>query len=91
MTPHNFQKTDENFLTMYKFEHTELTQTQFKSLAQLLIQYHIIQCYAKSIFDVGKVKLELNLPLNATAVFKKQRATRIPLQLKEKVQHLVLK
>ena len=39
--------------------------------------------------DVGKIKEELNLPLKATAVFKKQRATRIPLELQDKVQHLL--
>ena len=36
-----------------------------------------------------KIKVEQNLPLKATAVFKKQRATRIPLQLQERVQHLL--
>ena len=33
--------------------------------------------------------MELNLPLKATAVFKKQRATRIPLQFQDRVQHLL--
>ena len=71
---------------MFYFEHTKLTQHQFEHLAELLIQYK--QCYATSKFDVGKNKVELNLPLKATAVFKK-RATGIPLQLQGKVQHLL--
>ena len=37
---------------------------------------------------MGK-KFELNLPLKATAVFKKHYATRIPLQLQERVQHFL--
>ena len=37
---------------------------------------------------LGK-KVELNLPLKATAVFKKQRATRFPLQLQDSVPHLL--
>ena len=36
---------------------------------------------------VKEKKVELNLPLKATAVFKKQRA--IPFQLQERVQHLL--
>ena len=40
------------------------------------------QCYATSKFDVGKIKVELNLPFKVTAVFKKQRAIPIPLKYK---------
>ena len=61
---------------MFSFEHTKLTQTQIEKLAQLT-QFH--KCYATSKFDVGKIMVELNLALRATAIFKKQRATRIPL------------
>ena len=63
---------------MFIFELTKLRQTQFEKLAQLLTQFR--KCYATSKFDVGKIKVELNLPVKATAIFKKQRATRIPLQ-----------
>ena len=68
------------------FEDTKLTQIQFEQLAQLLLRYK--HCYATSKFDVGKIKVELNLPLRATAVFKKQRATRVPLQLQKRIQHI---
>ena len=81
-----FTETVGEFLTMFNFEHTKLTRKQFEKLAQLLAQ--IQKCYATSKFDVGKIKVELNLPLKATAIFKRQRATRIPLQLQYKVQHL---
>ena len=57
-----------------------------EQLAQFLI--HCKNCYAFSKFDVGKIKDELNIPLKSTAVFKKQRATRIILQLKELVQNI---
>ena len=72
---------------MFNFEHTKLTQAQFEKLAQLLTQFK--KCYATSKFDVGKIKVEQNLPLKATAIFKKQRATRIPLQLQDRLQHLL--
>ena len=82
-----FTEIDSEFLTMFNFEHTKLTQTQFEELAQLLIKFK--KCYATSKFDVGKVKVELNLPSKATAIFMKQRATRIPQQLQDRVQRLL--
>ena len=74
-----FTETDREFLTMFNFEHTKLPQ--------LLTQFR--KCYATSNFDVGKIRVELNLPLKATAIFKKQRATHMPLQLQDRVQHLL--
>ena len=82
-----FTQSNKELLTMFNFEHTKLTQVQFENLAELLIQFK--QSHATSKFDVGKVKVDFNLPLKATAVFKKQRATRIPPQLQDKVQHLL--
>ena len=48
-----------------------------------------MNCYATSKFDQRKVKIELKLLLKATAVFQKQGATRIPLQLQERLQLLL--
>ena len=64
-----------------------MIQEKFEQLAQLVVPHKF--CYATSKFDVGKIKYKLNLPLKGTAVFKKQRSTRIPLQLQEKLQHLL--
>ena len=72
---------------MFNFEQTKPTQAQFEKLAQLLKQFKT--CYATSKFDVAKIKVGLNLPLEATAIYKKQRATRIPLQLQDRVQNLL--
>ena len=81
-----FTKTNKDFLTMFKIEHTKLTQAQFEKSAELLMQFQ--NCFETSKFDVGKTKVELYLHLKATTIFKKQRATRIPLQLQDRVQHL---
>ena len=81
----NFTEADQKFLTMFNFDHTKITQTQFEELAPLLTRFK--QCYATSNFDVGK-KVVLNLPLKATAILNKQRATRIPCQLQDRSQHL---
>ena len=70
---------------MFNFEHTKITQAQFEKLAQLLIQFQ--KCYETSNFDVGKIKVEPNFPLRATTIFKKQGATRTPIQLQDRVHH----
>ena len=75
---------------MFNFEHTKSTQPKFENIAKLLTQFKQFKQYnATSKFDVSKIKLELNIPLKATAVFKKQKATRITLQLQDGVQHLL--
>ena len=67
-----FTKTGKAFLTMFNFEQTQLTQTQFEKLAPFLKQFQ--KCYATSKFDIGKTKIELNLLLKATAIFKKTKS-----------------
>ena len=66
----NSLKQIKKILIIFNFEHTKKTQTQFEKLAQLLRQFK--KCYATTKFDVGKIKVELNLPLKSTAIFKKQ-------------------
>ena len=83
----NSLKQIKEILNMFNFEHTKLTRTEFEKLAQILTQFQ--KCYATSKFDVGKIMPELNLSLKATAIIKKQSATRIPLQLQDSVQHLL--
>ena len=67
-----FTETDEEFLTLFNFEHTKLTKTQFEKLAQRLTQFK--KCYATSKFDVGKTKIELNLPLKAKRCLQKAKS-----------------
>ena len=57
---------------MFIFENTKLTQTQFEKLAQFLTRFK--QCCATSKFDVGKIKVELNLPIKAIAIFNKKES-----------------
>ena len=48
---------------MINFEHTRIDQRQFEELAKLLFCYE--NCSATSKFDLGKVEVELKLPLKA--------------------------
>ena len=83
----HYTEEQQNFLTMFNFEHSQLTQKEFDKLAELLLKF--LTVYATSKFDVGKISPPLLLPLKPDAVFEKQRASKIPIHLKDKVNRLL--
>ena len=72
---------------MFNFEHSQITQIEFDKLAKQLFKCSTV--YATSKFDVGKISSSLHLPLKPDAVFKKQRASKIPIHLHDKVNRLL--
>ena len=71
-----------------KFKITDYTtQNEFDKLAKLLLKYPTI--YATSKFDNGKVSSQLHPPLKPDAIFKKQRASKMPIHLHDKVNRLL--
>ena len=75
------------FLTLFNFQHSQITQNEFEQLADLLLKYP--KFYATSKFDIGKVNSPLQLPLKPDAVFKKQRASKVPIYLHDKIIRLL--
>ena len=82
-----YTEEQQKFLTMFNFQHSQITQKKFERLADLLLKYPKV--YATSKFDVGKVNSPLYLPLKSDAVFKKQRASKVPIHLQDKVNRLL--
>ena len=72
---------------MFNFQHSQITQKEFKQLADLLLKYP--KAYATSKFDDGKGNSPLILHLKPDAVFKKQRASKLPIHLQDKVNRLL--
>ena len=72
---------------MFNFQHSQITQREFDKLAKQLINYSKV--YATSNFDVGKICSSLHLPLKPDAVFKKQRASEVPIHFHYKVKRLL--
>ena len=72
---------------MFNFEHSQITQIEFDKLAKQLLKFSTV--YATSKFDVGKISSSLHLPLKPDAVFKKQRASKVPIHLHDKVNRLL--
>ena len=83
----NYTEEQQKFLTMFNFQHSQITQNEFDKLAKVLLKYPTV--YATSKFDVGKVNSPLHLPLKPDAVFKKQRASKVPIHLHDKVNLLL--
>ena len=81
------KNTQQKFLTISNFQHSQITQKEFEQLADLLLKYPKI--YATSKLDVGKVISTLKLPLKPDADFKKQRASKVPIRLQDKVKRLL--
>ena len=63
-------KRQQKFLTMFNFQHSQITQKEFEQLAELLLKYPMV--YASSKFNAQKVNSTLNEPLKLDAIFKKQ-------------------
>ena len=71
---------------MFNFQHSQITQKEIEQLADLLLKYPKV--YATSKFDVGKLNSPLHLPLKPDVVFKKQRASKVPIHLQDNVNRL---
>ena len=83
----HYTEEQQKFLTMFNFQHSQITQNEFEKLADLLLRYSTF--YATPKFGVGKINSPLHLPLKPEAVFKKQRASKVPIHLHDKVNSLL--
>ena len=83
----HYTEQQQKFLTMFNFQHSQLTQNEFEKLADFFLRYPTV--YATSKFDLGKINSPLHLPLKPDAVFKKQRANKVPIHLHDKVNRLL--
>ena len=77
-----YTEEQQKFLTLISFQYSQITQKELQQLADLFLKY--TKVYATSKFDVGKVNSPLHSPLKPDAVFKKQRASKVPFTYKTK-------
>ena len=82
-----YTESEKEFIQMFDFQHSHLTQNEFEKIVTIILDYR--QVYATTKFDVGKTKVKLNLPIKKDAIFKKQRISKVPIHLKERIQKLL--
>ena len=66
----NYPEEQQKFLTMFNFQHSQITQKEFKQLDDLFLKCPKV--YATSKFDIGKIFSPLHSPLKPDAVFQKK-------------------
>ena len=71
---------------MFDFQQSHLTQEEFEKIVTFKLEYK--QVYATTEFAVGKTKVKVNLPMKKDAFFKKQRISKVPIHLRERIQKL---
>ena len=84
---HKYTESEKEFIQMFDFQHSYLTQDEFEKVVKIILDYK--QVYATTKFDVGKTKVKLNLPIKKDAIFKKQRISKVPIHLRERIQKLL--
>ena len=82
-----YTTSEKDFIQMFDFQHSHLTQEEFEKIVTTILEYK--QVYATTKFDVGKTKVKLNLPMKKDAIFKKQRISKVPIHLRERIQKLL--
>ena len=82
-----YTESEKEFIQMFDFQHPHLSQKEFEKVVTIILDYK--QVYATTKFDVGKTKVKLNLPMNKDAIFKKQRKSKVPIHLRERIQKLL--
>ena len=82
-----YTETEKDFIQMFDFQHSYLTQEEFEKVVSIILEYK--QVYATTKFDVGKTKVKLNLPMKKDAIFKKQRISKVPIHIRERIQKLL--
>ena len=82
-----YNDKDQEFIQMFDFQHSQLTQKQFDKVLETILKYRNV--YATANFDVGKTKVKLNLPMKKDAIFKKQRISKVPIHLRDRIQKLL--
>ena len=82
-----YTTSEKEFIQMFDFQYLHLTQQKFEKIVTIILEYK--QVYATTKFDVGKTKVKLNLPMKRDAIFKKQRISKVPIHLRERIQKLL--
>ena len=82
-----YTEPEKEFIQMFDFQHSHLTQEEFEKIVTIKLEYKQVDATTK--FDVGKTKVKLNLPMKKDAIFKKQKLSKVPIHLRERIQKLL--
>ena len=75
------------FLSDFDFTKSDISDDEFADLIQMLIEDQDVYSHHK--YDIGKTKHKFHIPLKKDATFKKQRPSKIPVHLRDKLDKLM--
>ena len=73
----------ERFLDNFNFTQSDLTDDELFELVEIILQDNDVYSHHK--YDIGRTKHKFHLPLKKDATFKKQRPSKIPIHLRDKL------
>ena len=77
----------EKFLDNFDFTQSDLTDDELFELIEIILQDNDVYSHHK--YDIGRTKHKFHLPLKKDATFKKQRRSKIPIHLRDKLEKLM--
>ena len=80
-------ETTIKFLSDFDFTQSDISDDEFADLIQMLIEDQDVYSHHK--YDIGKTKHKFHIPLKKDATFKKQRPSKIPVHLRDKLDKLM--
>ena len=76
-----------NYVKVFDFQYSDITDEEMILLIVMLVDARDVYCQHK--FDVGKTRQKLHVTLKPKVELKRQRPSKIPLHLKEKLENLL--
>ena len=75
------------YLKKFDLTQSDLTDKEFRVLLKVLLDDEDVYCHHK--YDVGRTKQKFHIPLKLDCEFKKQRPSKVPLHLREKLETIM--
>ena len=77
----------EKFLDNFDFPQIDLADDELFQLIKIILQDNDVYSHHK--YDIGRTKHKFHIPLKKEATFKKQRPSKIPIHLSDKLEKLM--
>ena len=75
------------YLKKFDFTQSDLTDDEFRALLEVLLDDEDV--YSQHKYDIGRTKQKFHIPLKKDCEFKKQRPSKVPLHLRDKLEALM--
>ena len=86
--PLPYSTENQQFIKKFNFEHSDLTDTEYVNLCNILIDNQ--HCYAKHKNDVGKISTPFRIRIKDNCKLHTQRPCKVPIHYRDRINKLLL-